>query len=236
MELFHVTDNGAIPEKDAKIKRIVILKKSIIGAILFIVASTFAYGQKREQAPVPASVRQHLLVDFGWRFAYGNSKNVKKDFNFSTGYFSYLAKAGYGDGSAAPNFEDRSWRKLNLPHDWALELPFNPKASDSHGYKPVGYKFPATSVGWYRKIFFVPKSDLGKHISIQFEGVFRDSKVFVNSFYCGQEYSGYLPFQYNITDYLNYGGKNVVAVRVDATMQEGWLLMKTGKQGSNRNN
>lgn len=227
MELFYETADRMY-KKSVKIYKRRVYKEIIFGLILFFSTFSVVYGQKKVQTSGPASVRQHLLMDFGWRFAYGNSKNVKKDFNFSTGYFSYFAKAGYGDGPAAPNFDDRSWRKLNLPHDWAVELPFNPKASYSHGYKPIGHHFPATSVGWYRKTFFIPRSDLGKRISIQFDGVFRNSMVFVNGFYLGQEHSGYLPFRYDITDYLNYGGKNVVAVRVDATMQEGWFYEGAG--------
>lgn len=227
MELFYETHDRA-PGKGTKIKKPGFHKGFIMSLALFFSVSSFVYGQKNVQTSDPPNVRQHLLMDKDWRFAYGNSKNVKKDFNFSTGYFSYLAKAGYGDGPAAPNFDDRSWRKLNLPHDWAVELPFSPKADYSHGYKPIGHKFPGTSIGWYRKTFFIPESDLGKYISIQFDGVYRDAKVFVNGFYLGEEHSGYLPFRYDITDYLNYNAKNVVAVRVDATMQEGWFYEGAG--------
>src|SRR4051812_7694440 len=95
--------------------------------------------------------REHLLMDFGWRFAFGHPYDTKKDFNTGTGYFSYFAKASYGDGAAAANFDDRSWRKLNLPHDWAVEQPFDNAASVSHGSKAIGRNFPNTSVGWYRK-------------------------------------------------------------------------------------
>ena len=71
--------------------------------------------------------------------------------------------------------------------------------------------------------FQMDEEDQGKRISIQFDGVFRHSEVWVNGFYCGLELSGYSEFRYDITDYLNYGGENVVAVRVDATMEEGWF-------------
>ena len=175
-----------------------------------------------------ASPREHLLMDFDWRFAFGHPYDTKKDFNNGTSYFSYFAKAGYGDGAAAPGFDDRTWRKLNLPHDWAVEQGFSPKASFSHGYKAIGRNFPDASVGWYRKKFVIPTSDLGKHISIAFDGVFRNSIVWVNGHYLGTEPSGYNSFEYDISEYLNYGGENVIAVRVDATMEEGWFYEGAG--------
>jgi len=179
-----------------------------------------------QEKATPAS--QHLLMDFGWRFAYGHPSDPQKDYNHATGYFSYLAKTGYGDGAAAPNFDDRSWRKLNLPHDWAVEQPFSSKASFSHGFKTVGPKFSENSIGWYRKSFTIPSTDLGRRIHIAFDGVFRNSVVWVNGHYLGTEPSGYLGFEYDITDYLNYGGNNVIAVRADATMEEGWFYEGAG--------
>ena len=172
--------------------------------------------------------RERLLMDFGWRFAFGHPYDTSKDFNHATGYFSYFAKAGNGDGAAAANFDDRAWRKLDLPHDWAVEVPFAGNGSHSHGYKAVGGKFPETSVGWYRKSFFVPESDLGQRISVEFDGIFRDSVVWINGHYLGREPSGYASFSRDLTDYLNYGGNNVIAVRVDATMEEGWFYEGAG--------
>lgn len=65
--------------------------------------------------------------------------------------------------AAAPEFEDRTWREVDIPHDWAVELPFSAEAgSHSHGYKTIGWKYPETSIGWYRKRFQIPASDLGK--------------------------------------------------------------------------
>ena len=174
------------------------------------------------------SGREHLLIDTGWRFALGHPFDTQKDFQNGTSYFSYLAKTGYGDGAAAAGFDDRIWRKLNLPHDWAVEQPFSEKASFSHGFKAIGRNFPDASVGWYRKSVFIPKGDLGRKISLAFEGVFRNSIVWINGHYLGNEPSGYLGFEYDITDYLNYGGENVIAVRVDVTMEEGWFYEGAG--------
>ncbi|MGI4804094.1 MAG: beta-galactosidase GalA, partial [Janthinobacterium lividum] len=172
--------------------------------------------------------REHLNIDADWRFAYGNPVDVSKDFNNGTSYFSYLAKAGYGDGAAAPGFDDRPWRKLDLPHDWAVEVGFSDKGSFSHGFKAIGRNFPENSVGWYRKKVNVKKTDFGKRITVAFDGVFRNSTVWVNGFYLGTEPSGYNGFEYDITDYLNYDGENTIAVRVDATMEEGWFYEGAG--------
>ncbi len=172
--------------------------------------------------------REHLLMDSGWRFALGHTTDTYKDYGFGTGFFSYFAKCGYGDGPADPKFDDRSWRLLNLPHDWAVELPFDAKGSYSHGFKALGRNFPESSVGWYRKSFNIPASDKGRRISLEFDGVFRDSVVWVNGIYLGREQSGYNNFRYDITDCVNWGGDNTVAVRVDATMEEGWFYEGAG--------
>ncbi len=179
-------------------------------------------------AAAPAGPRERLLLDAGWRFAFGHPSDPAKDFNHATGYFSYLAKAGYGDGPAAAKFDDSAWRTLDLPHDWVVELPFSEHGSASHGYKAVGRNFPDTSVGWYRKTLAIPAADLGRRISVAFDGVFRDSEVWVNGFYLGREPSGYTSFRYDVTDYLNYGGDNVISVRVNATMEEGWFYEGAG--------
>lgn len=175
-----------------------------------------------------ASNRERLLMDFGWKFAFGHPFDKSKDYNVGTSYFTYLAKAGYGEGAAAVDFDDRAWRKVDLPHDWAVEAPFSAKASHSHGYKAVGPNFPETSVGWYRKSFEVPASDKGKRIAIEFDGVSRDAKVWVNGFYCGNEPSGYNSFAFDVSEYINYGGTNVVAVRADVSTEEGWYYEGAG--------
>jgi beta-galactosidase len=172
--------------------------------------------------------RERLLMDRGWRFAFGHAHDADRDFRHATGYFSYLAKTGFGDGPAARTFDDRGWRTLDLPHDWAVEVPFSKDGSPSHGFKAVGRNFPETSVGWYRRTFEVPQSDLGRRIAIVFDGAFRDSSVWVNGFFVGREPSGYLGFRYDLTDYLRYGESNVIAVRVDATMEEGWFYEGAG--------
>lgn len=198
------------------------MRKNLLIILFLLSKSIIGLPQMASQA------REHLLMDFGWRFSFGHPYDTKKDFNNGTSYFSYVTKAGYGDGAAAASFDDRTWRMLDLPHDWAAEQPFDKRASFSHGFKAIGRNFPGASVGWYRKTFTVPATDLGRHISIAFDGVFRNSIVWVNGHFLGNEASGYLGFEYDITDYLNYGGENVVAVRADVTIEEGWFYEGAG--------
>ncbi|HOK50844.1 MAG TPA: beta-galactosidase GalA [Bacteroidales bacterium] len=177
---------------------------------------------------IVAKDREVVLMDHDWLFALGHATDVAKDFHHRTAYFSYFAKAGYGDGAAAPQFDDRSWQRIDVPHDWCVTLPFTPQGGHSHGYRAIGINFPENSIGWYRKHFYIPTSDFGRKVFIHFEGVHRDAQVWVNGFYCGRNHSGYYGFEYDITDYLNYGGNNVIAVRVDASMEEGWYYEGAG--------
>ncbi len=174
------------------------------------------------------NVREKINIDKNWKFAFGHQFDTEKDFNHATSYFSYLAKTGYADGPASPKFDDRAWRNLNLPHDWAVEQSFSQKASFSHGFKAAGKGFPEKNIGWYRKIIEIDEKDLGKIITLKFDGVFRNSKVFFNGHYLGTEESGYNGFEYDITSYINYGGKNTIAVRADASMEEGWYYEGAG--------
>ncbi|HUO56937.1 MAG TPA: glycoside hydrolase family 2 TIM barrel-domain containing protein, partial [bacterium] len=175
-----------------------------------------------------SSPRERLLMDSGWRFALGHATDPDKDYGYGKAYFSIFAKAARADGPADPAFDDRAWRTLDLPHDWAVELPFDANAGFSHGYKALGRNFPQNSVGWYRRHFSIPASDKGRRISLVFDGIFRDSLVWVNGIYLGREQSGYNDIRYDITDDLNWGGDNEVSVRVDATQEEGWFYEGAG--------
>ncbi len=171
--------------------------------------------------------RQRLLIDQGWRFALGHAYEPSKDFNFTTNYF-VKAKAAYGDGPASVDFDDQGWRLLDLPHDWVVELPFDPQSDTGHGAKGVGRAFPASSVGWYRRTLDIPASDLGRRITVEFDGAFRDAQVFLNGHNVGRCPSGYDGFVCDLTDVLNYGGRNVLVVRLDATLKEGWFYEGAG--------
>ena len=174
--------------------------------------------------------RQHINFDNDWKFAFGHAANPEKDFNYSIR--TIFSKSGGAAGTAIdPDYQDSSWRTLNLPHDWAVELPFvNVDNFDvlSHGYKPVGGLFPATSIGWYRKHFVVAKSDSGQRFQLQFDGIFRDANVWINGFFVGNNKSGYVGVNYDVTDFINYNKENVIVVRVDATQYEGWFYEGAG--------
>ena len=174
--------------------------------------------------------RERISFNQDWQFAFGNASSPAKDFGCGTEYFNYFTKAAsiHNEGPYTPKFDSSDWKYVDLPHDWVVDLPYAPEASHSHGYKTVGYKYPETSVGWYRKAFTVPAEDYGKHIWLQFDGIFRDAQVWVNGFYLGHEPSGYATQTYDISEYLNYGGENIVCVRADATLEEGWFYEGAG--------
>jgi beta-galactosidase len=164
------------------------------------------------------SPREHLLLDANWKFHLGDDwPNALR-----------LDKAGQNTGPASEKFNDTAWRSLDLPHDWAIELPFDKTADTSHGFKPVGPNFPKNSIGWYRRTFDLPESDAGKRIWLQFDGAFRDTRVFVNGWEMKHNESGYFPFRCDITDVAHVGGTNIVAVKVDATKFEGWFYEGAG--------
>src|SRR6266498_2627258 len=175
-------------------------------------------------------LRRHINIDNDWKFHFGNAADATKDFNYSINVI--FKKTGEASGTAIdPKFKDSAWRKLNIPHDLAVELPFvNVKNFDvmAHGYKPVGGLFPETSIGWYRKHFAVSRKDSGQRFQIQFDGVFRNANFWINGFYLGNNLSGYVGTSYDITDYVNYDHENVLVVRVDATQYEGWFYEGAG--------
>lgn len=188
-----------------------------------------------------ASPRQRLLLDFDWRFHLGNAADQARDFGFGAprreGTF---AKASYVSAAGEPDFDDSMWRLLDLPHDWAVELPFltgqqtylegsEPKLVNfGEGRKPIGRDFPETSIGWYRRKIALPAGTAGKRIHLGFDGVFRDAVVLFNNHYLGRNFSGYAPFSFDVTDYAVHDKPNQLTVRVDATLSEGWFYEGTG--------
>ena len=126
-------------------------------------------------------------------------------------------------------FDDGDWRAVDLPHDWAVELPFaNDPALTSKGFYPLGRNYPETSVGWYRRVFEIPAADAGKRITIEFDGAYRETMVVFNGFYIGRHSGGYDPFQFDVTDFVYPGKANVLLVRVDATLSDGWFYEGAG--------
>lgn len=192
------------------------MKKNAALILIAMAIMSFSHGQKIVSSVSP---REHLSLDEGWKFHLGD------DWPDALG----LKKAVQSNGPTQVKFADDTWRTINLPHDWGVELPFDKdKDNRNRGYKPIGFKFPATSIGWYRRTFNLPLSDSGKRFWLQFDGVFRDATLWVNGWIVKHHESGYIPFRADITDIVKYGGKNTISVRVDASKLEGWFYEGAG--------
>jgi beta-galactosidase len=180
--------------------------------------------------PSPAihlAPREQLLFDFNWRFMQGHGCDPARDLGFGASQGDF-AKNGVFDFALA-KFNDAAWRSLNLPHDWAVELPFvHDDRLQDHGYKPLGRNYPETSVGWYRRVFDVSKNDQGRRVFLDFDGAFRSALVFCNGNFMGRNDNGYAPFRFDLTDFLFYGEKNCIAVRMDASFGDGWFYEGAG--------
>jgi beta-galactosidase len=164
------------------------------------------------------SPREHLSLDANWKFHLGDDWPDALSF----------VNSGTGSGPAAAHFADAYWRTVNLPHDWAVELPFDSTADGSHGFKPLGAKYPTNSIAWYRRTFELQKKDAGKRIWLTFDGVMHDATVWVNGWLVRRHEGGYYPFREDITDVVHFGGQNTISVRADATKSEGWFYEGAG--------
>jgi beta-galactosidase len=166
-----------------------------------------------------ATGRERLSLDRGWVFHLGDIATPEVRGHTE----SYLhAKAGNAPGAAAATFDDSQWRPVDLPHDWAVEGPFDPQANVSQGYRPRG-------IGWYRRYLKLDAAERGRHVELQFDGIATHSTVWVNGNLVSRNWSGYTGNNIDITPYLRYGDEfNTIAVRVDATRMEGWWYEGAG--------
>lgn len=121
---------------------------------------------------------------------------------------------GDAPGAERPAYDDKPWRRLDVPHDWSIEGPFDAKnpTLGSGGFLPSG-------VGWYRKHFAIPVRDKGSKVVIQFDGVMGISDVWINGIHLEQRPSGYIGFEYDLTPQIKFGGDNVIAVKADTSQQ-----------------
>lgn len=125
---------------------------------------------------------------------------------FDSGWKFHLGDVPDGQSLA---FDDSMWRTVQLPHDWSIEQPFNPKWASGTAYLPGG-------IGWYRNTFTLPATESGKRTFIRFNGVYENSQVWINGHDLGLRPNGFVSFQYELTDYLHPAGTpNAIAVRVD---------------------
>ncbi len=191
----------------------------IIAAILLGGATLTAAGQENDDAH-SLGLRETLSLDQGWRFHLGDIPPT--DFRPNRDEAEGGAKAGGAWGAAAPNYDDKSWRELDLPHDWVVEGPFDQEANRNQGYRRRG-------IAWYRRQFELNESDRGKHIELQFDGVSTHCTVWFNGMPVHHNWNGYASFYIDITSMARYGNDiNTIAVRVDAKAMEGWWYEGAG--------
>src|SRR5690349_1922322 len=122
-----------------------------------------------------------------------------------------------GDTSIAkePGYNDNNWRVLNLPHDWSIEGEFSEKNPGT----PNQAALP-TGIAWYRKTFALPATANDKNVFIEFDGIYRNSEVWINGHYLGKRPNGYISFSYDITPYCDSNAaQQVIAVKVDNSLQ-----------------
>jgi beta-galactosidase len=143
-------------------------------------------------AGVIAQSRQQVPIESDWRFSLGDSPGAEK-----------------------VDFDDATWRRLEVPHDWSIEGPFDEKnpTGGAGAFLPGG-------VGWYRKHFDLSSAYARRRVFIEFDGVMANSDAWINGFHLGKRPYGYVSFRYELTGHLNFGkGSNVMAVRADNSGQ-----------------
>ncbi len=152
------------------------------------------------------------LLTLWWLSEAVASPGIRKIDDFCA---SWKFQLGDVPNGSDPGFNDSQWRVLDLPHDWSIEGEF----SKDNPATPGGGALPG-GMGWYRKAFSVPESSKGKAVFIEFDGVYRNSQVWINGNELGKRPYGYSSFRYELTQFLTYGSKqNVLAVKVDNSQQ-----------------
>jgi len=170
-----------------------------------------------------------VSLDEDWKFQLGDNSSDDYEYHIYSKDFMPFGKAGRMKGVNALEFDDSTWQDVTLPHDWAVHLPFvREKSLNGHGFKPVGWNYPESSEGWYRKKFTIAETNKDKRMYLKFDGVYRDCQVWLNGYYLGRNMSGYIGFTYEITDFVEFEQENLLVVKVDATEYEGWWYEGAG--------
>lgn len=176
--------------EELKMAAIILIKRKTLLSIFIILLQNFLFTVQAQKFIKPAneaSARQTILFNNNWKFYKGDIAGADKI-----------------------SFNDSDWRLLDLPHDWSIEGPFDEQWASATAYLPTG-------IGWYRKTFDVTPAMHSKNIAIYFDGVYNNSEVWINGHYLGKRPSGFIPFEYDLTKYLNNTGKNIITVKADHT-------------------
>lgn len=189
------------------------------------------------------SARRHRVkLAFGWKHALGHAADEDKDFGFGRDQRTYAKVGGSASApiaqAAMADFDDSGWASVQIPHDWAIDLPYDPGSAApadgqddpraAHGYKALGRDHPENSVGWYRRKLAIPADWSGRRLGLTFDGAFRSVIVFLNGVIVAEHAGGYTPFDVDITDIARPGEVNWLVVRVDASLGEGWFYEGAG--------
>lgn len=169
-----------------------------------------------------------INMDNDWKFFLGDVFPK----NSTDGWGGAKARA-YSFGAVSETFDDSMWRSVDIPHDFVVEGDYTQKKVQGSDMQKIpemesmdSRHFAGGSLeggtAWYRKHFDIPQDCENKRIYIHFDGVYRNCTIYLNEYYIGKYESGYTSFYYDITDFVNIGGENLLAVRVDATGREGW--------------
>jgi beta-galactosidase len=203
--------------------------RTCVAIILLFLFCGNGMSQHIQQTSLSKRTRDNF--DFNWQFHKGN---IAMKRSIKAGGQGGLTDANvkvittrdttidYTDVKSATVFYPKDWQLVNVPHDWVVENSF--VKDNFMGSQPAVSGYLPTGIGFYRKEFEIPDADKGKKISIEFDGICRNSTVWVNGHLLGNHKSGYTPSNYDLTDVLRYGneGKNVILVKVDASDYEGW--------------
>ena len=174
-------------------------------------------------------MREKISINKNWKFHFGDILSVRNR-------WAWGKSGSWNQGPESRNFDDSDWRTVDVPHDFVIETePYEysarefdtadnviPLMEDVGNIHTTAGSFKK-DVGWYRKRFNIPSSDEGRRIYLIFDGIYRDSYVYLNEFFIGCHRSGYTGVKYDITDFVNYGGENLLCVKCDARLAEGWF-------------
>lgn len=177
-----------------------------------------------------AQSRERINFDDDWQFRLGDIAMKRSVKAGQQGGLSDIEKKqtiletdtiAYTDRNKMPKYKACDWKNIRIPHDWLVEIPV--ENNSTYGSEKGVNGFKRTGIGFYRKEFILPEYE-GKKTFLEFDGIFRNSTVWINGHEIGTHKSGYIPAFYDITDFLRYGdeGHNVILVKVDATDYEGW--------------